>query len=517
MARRGRSADRGGEDGGKRRGRGGSKLPQLNFTRCQNPYSPITVISEDQIEAIHDTSLSILQEVGLNFLLPEAKAILKEAGADVDPSSDRVRFDRAFIEEKIKTAPREFTLHARNPAHDLWIGGNTVNFCSVGSPPNASDLDGGRRRGCRKDFQDFLKLSQYFNICHLVGGYPVEPTDIETPIRHLEAMLDIQLLTDKAVFAYSLSQERVLDMIHMAKVARGIDEETLLKEPSLWSIVNANSPLQYDKPMLWGMIEMAKRLQPICVTPFTLAGAMAPVTVAGAVSQMNAEALAGIAFLQCVRPGAPAIYGGFTSNVDMKTGSPAFGTPEYSKATLIGSQLARKYGVPFRASNVNASNSPDVQSAYESEMSIWACVMGHTNLVMHGLGWLEGGLTASFEKFIIDVEICQMMAEFMKPLDFSESALGLDAVKEVGPGGHYFAAQQTLERYETAFYTPLLSDWRNFETWEEDGAVSATQRAHRLYKQALGQFEAPPIDLAIQEELTEFVKKRGLEGGAPIQ
>lgn len=517
MARRGRSAQKGSEANDSRGNRRSAVLPQLDFARYRNPYMPLAVVSEDQLQAIHETSLAILKEIGLNFLLPEAKVILKEAGADVDPNSDRVRFDPGFIEEKIKTAPSEFMLHARNPDHNLWIGGDTVNFCSVGSPPNASDMEGGRRRGCRKDFQDFLKLSQVFNICHLVGGYPVEPTDIETPIRHLEAMLDLQTLTDKAVFAYSLSQERVLDMIHMAKLARGIDEETLLKEPSLWSIVNANSPLQYDRPMLWGMIEMAKLLQPICVTPFTLSGAMAPVTVAGAVSQMNAEALAGIAFLQCVRPGAPSIYGGFTSNVDMKTGSPAFGTPEYSKATLIGAQLARRYGVPFRASNVNASNAPDVQAAYESEMSIWACVMGHTNLVMHGLGWLEGGLTASFEKYVIDVEICQMMAEFMKPIDLSEDALGLDAVREVGPGGHYFAAQQTLERYENAFYTPLLSDWRNFENWQEDGAVDATTRAHHLYKEALAQFTPPAIDPGIQEALQEFVEKRVAAGGAPIQ
>ncbi|MDJ0686368.1 MAG: trimethylamine methyltransferase family protein [Alphaproteobacteria bacterium] len=495
----------------------GGGMPQLSFQRFDNPHAPMTIVSDDQLEAIHTASLAVLEEIGLNFLLPEACEILRKAGADVDPDSERVRFERGFIEEKLATAPSAFTLHARNPAHDLRVGGNTINFCSIGSPPNASDLDGGRRRGARADFENFLRLSQYFNICHLVGGYPVEPTDIETPIRHLEGMLALQTLTDKGVFCYSLSRQRVVDMVEMTKIGMGLDDEGLMARPSLWSIVNANSPLQYDRPMLWGMIELAKRNQPVCVTPFTLSGAMAPVTVAGAVVQQNAEALAGLAFLQTVNPGAPAIYGGFTSNVDMKTGSPAFGTPEYAKATLLGAQLARRYRVPFRASNVNASNAPDAQSAYEAEMSIWACALGHTNIVMHGLGWLEGGLTASFEKFIIDVEICQMMGEFLKPLEITDATMGLDAMREVGPGGHFFAAQHTLERYESAFYQPLLSDWRNFETWAEDGAVDATARANRIYKKALADYQQPPMDPAIEEALRAFVAKRTEEGGAPIQ
>jgi len=250
------------------------------------------------------------------------------------------------------------------------------------------------------------------------------------------------------------------------------------------------------------------------VTPFTLAGAMAPVTLAGALAQQNAEALAVIAFTQMIRPGAPVIYGGFTSNVDMKSGAPAFGTPEYSKAALAGGQLARRYSLPYRSSNANASNAVDAQAAYESEMSIWAAVMGHANMILHGAGWLEGGLCASFEKMIIDAEILQMMAEFLQPIEVNDDTLGLDAIAEAGPGGHFFGTAHTLERYETAFYEPIVSDWRNFETWEEHGALDATQRANGIWKQMLKDYEQPPLDPARDEELKAFMARRKEEGGA---
>lgn len=302
----------------------------------------------------------------------------------------------------------------------------------------------------------------------------------------------------------------------MARIARGISEEQLLAEPSLISNINANSPLQYDLPMLWGIIEMSGRNQAISITPFTLSGAMAPVTIAGALTQQNAEALAGIAFTQLVNPGAPVIYGGFTSNVDMKTGSPAFGTPENAKATLIGGQLARRYGIPYRSSNVNASNAPDAQAVYESMMVTWAAVMGGANVIYHGCGWLEGGLTASFEKFIIDVEIMQMMAEFLRPVAVSSQELAIEAIRDVGPGGHFFSTPHTLERYETAFYKPILSDWSNFETWSERGSIDATHRANAIYKQLVEDYIAPPLDAAIHEELEAFVARRVEEGGAPV-
>ena len=441
---------------------------------------------------------------------------MQAAGADVEADGPRVRFDRGLIEHAVKSIPGEFTLHARNPERNRTFGGNCLNISSVSSPPNASDLDRGRRSGSFEDYSNFLKLSQSLNIVDMTFGHPVEPLDIPPAVRHLESTLTRIELTDKPYSAYSLGRQRILDVIEMVRITLGLNEEQLRSQPSLISNINANSPLQFDTPMLWGIIEMCSRNQVISITPFTLSGAMAPVTIAGALTQQNAEALAGLAFTQLVKPGAPVIYGGFTSNVDMKTGSPAFGTPENAKATLIGGQLARRYRVPYRSSNVNASNAPDAQAVYESMMVTWAAVMGGANVIYHACGWLEGGLTASFEKFIIDAEIMQMMAEFLKPVAVDAAELALEAIRDVGPGGHFFSTPHTLERYETAFYKPILSDWRNYETWSEDGSVDATHRANAIYKRLLESYSAPELDAAIREELTAFVARRKQEGGAPI-
>jgi trimethylamine--corrinoid protein Co-methyltransferase len=494
-----------------------SSIRQLSWQELRNPFPPIELASADQLEQIHQASLRILAEIGLNFLLPEAREILKAAGADVDPGSARVRFDPGLVEEHIRAAPRSFLLHARNPEHSLQFGGSWITFSMVASAPNVSDLDRGRRTGNFEDFSNLLRLGQSLNITQLTGGYPVEPIDIPPDLRHLEATAAMVRLTDKVLYGYALGRQRILDCLEMARIARGVPEEQLAREPSIWTVVNANSPLQYDRPMLWGMIEMARRNQVAVVTPFTLAGAMAPVTMAGALAQQNAEALAGIAFIQMVNPGAPVMYGGFTSNVDMKTGAPAFGTPEYSKAVLVGGQLARRYGIPYRSSNVNAANCVDAQATYESQMSIWACLLARSNLVNHALGWLEGGLCASYEKIILDAEMLQQMAALLEPLEVDEDTLGLDAIREVGPGGHFFGAAHTLARYETAFYAPILSDWRNFETWSEDGALDATRRANRIWKQLLKDYEPPPLDPAIEDELDAFVARRKAEGGAPAE
>ncbi|MDA0220663.1 MAG: trimethylamine methyltransferase family protein [Proteobacteria bacterium] len=500
---------------GKRKGAAGEvrKVPQLPWCTVRNPYPPFEIASADQIEATHEASLDALQEIGINFLLAEARDILKAAGADVDPASTRVRFERSFIEEAVARAPSHFTLHARNPQRHRIFGGNHINFLPVAGNPNISDIEGGRRSGNLKDYRDLLRLAQVINAVH--GCTPMlEPIDVEPNIRYLDIVGEQLLITDKIAFGYSLGRRKITDAIEMVRIARGIDEATLLKEPSLWTVVNANSPLQLDIPMLLGMIEMARMNQPIVVTPFTLAGAMAPVSIAGALVQQNAEALAGIAFCQTVNPGCPVVYGGFTSNVDMKSGSPAFGTPEYVQAVLIGGQLARRYRLPYRSSNVNAANWPDAQATYESANSLWATCLGHTNMLMHSFGWMEGGLRASFEKIVIDLEMVQTMMKVMEPVSFEQAELGLDAMREVGPGGHYFGAAHTLERYENAFYEPLLSDWRNWETWQQDGAVDATHRAHKVWKQLLAEYEEPAMEPAIREELTGFIARRKSEGGA---
>ena len=511
------SAETGRRRGGGKAGRGRSSAPggieQKPFRQPRRHMPPVELVSADQLEAIHNTSLTILEEIGMDFLHDEARAMLKSRGADVEPGSERVRFDRHLVTELIKTCPSEYTLHARNPAHHIRFGGNWVAFPQVASTPNCTDLDRGRRPGNYQDFRDFVKLAQSFNIIHLTGGYPVEPVDIHASVRHLDCLSDFVKLTDKAFHCYSLGKERNLDAIEIARIGRGISAEQLEREPSLFSIINSSSPLRLDTPMLQGIIEMSSRNQIIVMTPFTLAGAMAPVTIAGALAQQNAEALAGIAFTQIVRPGAPVAYGGFTSNVDMKSGAPAFGTPEYMKAQIIGGQLARRYGLPYRTSNVCAANTVDAQAAYESVFSLWGAMQGGGNFIMHSAGWLEGGLSASFEKTILDVDLLQMVAEFLEPVVVDDDTLALDAVREVGPGKHYFGAAHTQARYRDAFYAPILSDWRNFETWEEAGSPTAMQKANKVWKDVLAAYEQPPLDPAIEEELDAFVTKRKAEGG----
>jgi trimethylamine--corrinoid protein Co-methyltransferase len=322
-------------------------------------------------------------------------------------------------------------------------------------------------------------------------------------------------LMDKPFVGYSLGRERIRDAMEIARLARGISHEQFERESSITTIVNTNSPLKLDSNMLIGMMEMSARNQAVCVTPFTLAGAMAPVTMAGAVVEQNAEALAGMAFTQLVRKGAPVIYGGFTSNVDMKSGAPAFGTPEYMKACIVGGQMARRYNLPYRTSNTCAANTVDAQAAYESVFSLWGVTMGGGNFIMHGAGWLEGGLVAGFEKFVLDCDLIQMVMEFLTPLETTEDALGVEAIREVGPGGHFFGAQHTLARYSSAFYAPIISDWRNSQQWEAAGKPEAMQRANTVYKQALEEYVEPALDPAVREELDAFVDRRIREGGAP--
>jgi trimethylamine--corrinoid protein Co-methyltransferase len=506
-------ARRGGR-AGKRAG-ASATFEQPPFRQLKIPFEPTRIVSDDELESIHLASLRVLKEIGVEVLHEEARAIMKRHGADVRDGTERVRFDSDLILELMASCPSEFTLHARNPAHNVRFGGNNLIFAQMGSAPNCSDMDGGRRPGNQADFRNFLKLAQMHNILQTTGGYPVEPVDIHPSVRHLECIRDFVTFTDKAFHIYSLGKERNVDGIEIARIARGISREQLQDEPSVYTIINTNSPLKLDVPMMEGIIQMSGNGQIVIVTPFTLAGAMAPVTVAGALVQQNAEALAGLAFTQRVRKGAPVGYGGFTSNVDMKSGAPAFGTPEYMKAQLVGGQLARRYKIPYRTSNVCAANTVDAQAAYESVFSLWGAIQGGGNFMLHSAGWLEGGLRCSYEKMILDIDLLQMVAEFLTPLDLSEDALAVEAIRSVGPGGHFFGTQHTQDRYKTAFYAPIISDWRNYETWAEAGSPTAMERANRIWKERLASYEKPPLDPAIEEELDAFVEKRRLEGGAP--
>ncbi len=490
-------------------------LEQLPWKQLRYVDPPTEPLDEEGLERVHDGAMRILEEIGIDFLNDEARAILESAGCDVDPESSRVRMDRALVMEQVDKAPAEFVITPRNPDRSIRIGGDTAAFGSVASPPNVTDLDRGRRVGNRSDFQNLLKLTQVFNCIHFNAGYPVEPVDIHASVRHLDGMYDLLTLTDKVVHAYSLGPERVNDAMEMVRMAAGLSGDEFEASPRMFTNINSSSPLKHDWPMLDGAMRMARRGQPVVVAPFTLAGAMAPVTLAGALAQQNAECLAAIVLLQIVKPGVPVVFGAFTSNVDMKSGAPAFGTPEYMRAMQISGQLARRYGLPWRGSSANAANSPDGQAVWESVFSLWGVTSGHVNMVMHAAGWLEGGLVASFEKFVMDCELLQQLTYYHRPVGTSEEELAIEAIRDVGPNGNFFDCDHTRERYRDAFYSPFLSDWRNFESWREAGSPCSHDHANTLWKRLVSEFEPPEIDSSIREELEAFVTKRREQGGAP--
>ena len=488
----------------------------------QNPWivptnsdAPTQPLSEDGVHAIHDGSMRILEEIGIEFINDEAKDILREAGCTVAADSDNVRLDRDFVAEQVRHAPSEFSIVPRNPANTIRIGGDSMVFGSVASPPNCSDLDRGRRPGDRSSFRDLTRLGQYFNCIHLSGGYAVEPVDIHPSVRHLDCLYDQLTLTDKVVHAYSLGKERVEDVIEMVRISSGVTVEEFATAPRMFTNINSSSPLKHDRSMLDGAMRLARHSQAVIVTPFTLSGAMAPVTIPGAVMQQNAEALAAIALLQVINAGTPVVYGSFTSNVDMRTGAPAFGTPESMRATQMSGQMARFYGLPLRASNACAANCPDAQAAWESAFSLWSCVSARTNVVYHAAGWLEAGLCASYEKFVMDCDTVQQIVHYMRDTTITEDDLAFDAILETGPNGHFFGASHTQSRYQTAFYEPFISNWDNFENWQDRGSIQTPERANTIWKKILAEFQPPPMDSGIHEELQAFVAQRKEAGGAP--
>ena len=472
---------------------------------------PAELLTGEQIESIHDASLQVLQDTGIDVLNAEARRRLAAAGATVN--EQRVRFDPEMVHDFMASVPAELVLHARNPERTVRLGGPYVAFSAVASAPNVSDVVGGRRTGNRVDHGNLVRLAQVLNVIHLLGGYPVEPTDIHASVRHLHATHDQLILTDKPIHGYSLGAQRNRDCLELVRIARNVSHEQLEREPSIVSIINTSSPLRLDDPMAQGIIEFSARNQLIVITPFTLAGAMAPVTLAGALVQQNAEALAGIVFTQVVRRGAPVMYGGFTSNVDMRSGSPAFGTPEYLKAAIIGGQLARRYNVPYRSSNVNAGNALDAQSAYESVFALWGAITGGAHLVKHAAGWLEGGLLASFEKMVLDADLLGMVTEFLRPIELDTDSLAVAAIDEVGPGGHFFGIDHTQARFRTAFFQPMLSDWRNHESWLEAGSPTTDRKMSELVERLLAEHVDPPMDEAVRAELDDFVARRVADGG----
>jgi trimethylamine--corrinoid protein Co-methyltransferase len=484
------------------------------YRHLRNPFTPMKVFSDEQVAAIHETALVMIETQGMKVLSADARTLYRNAGADVDEAAQIVRIDRALVAAALATAPRDITLHSVDAQRHVPLTSPSVAFAVTSGPPNIMDTEHGRRAGTFEDFCNLMKLCQSFEVIHVLGG-ATEPQDIPVNVRHLQVTRAQLMLTDKIPFIFSRGHGQVADNFELIRLAHGISPEEFRSRPYTYTIINTNSPLQLDIPMADGIIDFAKAGQVLIITPFTLAGAMAPVTVAGALMLAHAEFLVGLTLAQIVKPGAPIIYGSFTSNVDMKSGSPAFGTPEYVKAAFGAGQLARFLGLPWRSSNATASNIPDAQAAYESQMSLWGALFGGCNFILHAAGWLESGLTTSYEKFILDIEMLQMFAEVFQPVGAAPSDLALEAVAEVGAGGHFFGCAHTMERYRSAFYAPLVSDWRNSGSWADDGSKTATERATGIWQNELKRYVAPLRDPAVVEALDAYVARRTAEGGAP--
>ncbi len=489
-------------------------IPQLPWRNVENPYRPLDLASEDQIEAIHKTSMRILSELGIRVMGDNVIDLFEAAGAIVDRAERTVRIDESIIAQAIRSAPSSFALTSHNPEKRLTLGGRGVAFGLVAGPPNVHDRVRGRRSGNMDDYENFIRLGHHFNAIHMIGNQVTAPMELPANNRHLDTYRANLTLSDLCFHCTAIGRGRALDGIRMMAISRGASLEEMAREPGVTTIVSVNSPRLFDDAMGDGLIVMAEHSQPVTITPFTLMGAMTPVTLPAALAQQNAEALFGVALTQLVNPGAPVMYGAFTSNVDMRSGAPAFGTPENTKANVIAGQLARRYALPYRTSNTNASNAVDLQAAYETTMATWGAVMGGGNLIYHAAGWLEGGLTASYEKLILDVEILQNIMEILRPIDFSEDELGFDAIASVPTGGHFFGAEHTMARYETAFYRPMLSDWTNHGAWEAAGSRDASERATLLWQQALAEYSEPVMDPARREELDAYVARRKEEIGS---
>lgn len=501
--------------GGRRRDRDGSGAPSraARYRKLRNPFIPQEVFAADRVAEIHSTALKVLEELGIKVLLPEGRARFAKAGAIVDEQTQMVRIGRDMVEQALSTAPRSIRLRAANPDREQDFQLGTMTFMAGAGCPHATDFVRGRRPSSYSDYEELLKLAQSFDVLHLIGP-AAEPQDIPLHLRHY-AMMRAQLtLSDKPTFVYSRGRAQVADSFEMVRIARGLSEDGFRAEVWCNTVINSNSPRQLDLPMTQGIIDFAEAGQMSIITPFCLAGAMAPITVAGALTLQHAEALAGITLSQIVRPGAPVCYGGFSSNVDMKSGSPAFGTPEHIQTTLGAGQLARHLGLPWRSAAGTASNVADAQATHETLMSNWAVVLAGGTLNIHAAGWLEGGLSLSYEKLITDLEALQTFAELCTLPPGDDDAIGYRAIADVPPGGHFFSTSHTMERYQTAFYDPLVADWLNFGAWTEAGSKTATERATAIWQERLATFSTPAAVQGCDELLTPFVERRTAEGGA---
>jgi trimethylamine--corrinoid protein Co-methyltransferase len=496
---------------GRRRGAAPADTETESIGRITQPVHRLPIyelVSDEALDLIHRSSLEILSDVGIDFYHDEAQAILRAHGVRMDGAT--ARFDREMIGEYVARAPRTFTQLARNPKRNVVVGGEYMTFAPVYGPPFVHDRDKGRREAKLYDFQNFVKLAYLSPYLHHSGGTIVEPTDLPVHTRHLDMVYSHARYSDKPFMGSVTSAGNAADSIRMAEIIFGV--EAMENNPALLSLINVSSPRRYDDRMLGSLLTYAKARQGLIITPFLFSGAMAPAAIAGTLVQLNAEALAGIALTQMINPGTPVVYGAFQTNIDLQSGAPVFGSPESQIALYVSAQLARRHGLPFRSGGMFASSKvADAQAAYESVMVMLPTVLARVNFVLHAAGWLEGGLTAGYEKFILDEQLLGMFHKFLQGLDLSANGLAMDSLAAVAPGGHHLGTDHTMLNFRTAFYRSDLFDYNSFEQWYEEGAQTADERANARYKRWLRDYEEPEIDPAVDEALRDFVARRKME------
>ncbi|HCV36860.1 MAG: trimethylamine methyltransferase family protein [Acidimicrobiales bacterium] len=469
--------------------------------------APVEIVSNEGLELIEHNADTILEEVGIDFRdYPPALTLLSQAGAEV--AGERVRFPRGMCREIVKaSAPATYIQHARNPTRSVMVGGDATVFVPAYGSPFVFDVDKGRRYATMEDFNNFVKLAYASPHMHLSGGTVVEPVDIPVPERHLDMVYAHLRYSDKPFMGSVTAAGHAQDSIDLAKLAFG--DDFVAENTVMTSLINASSPMTWDATMLGAAEVYARSMQASMISPFILAGAMAPVTVAGVATQTLAEALAGMAFVQLVNPGAPVVFGSFASSMSMQTGAPTFGTPEPALVLYTVAALARRLGVPFRSGgNLCASKVPDVQAASESMATFIPALMAGVNFMLHAAGWLEGGLAMGYEKFILDADQCGLAGKLLEGVDLSENGQAMDALREVDPGQHFLGTAHTLVNFETAFARSEIANNDSFEQWEDEGSLTATQRANSIWKQVLADYETPLLDEAVDEALLDFIARR---------
>lgn len=473
-----------------------------------NKMPKYEILSQEALHKLDQGWRRLVSEIGVEFMSDRALDLFKKAGQTVE--GNNVKFDPDFVMEQVKKAPSEFDVQARNPKNSVHIGGDYMVFSGVYGPPFVRDGDV-RRDATMNDYVNFTKLAQSFPELDSAGGVICEPNDASLDTRHIDMTYALQTLTDKIYMGNVVSGPRAQDVLKMTEIVFG-GRENIEKTPATISLINCNSPLRWDDRMLDSQFEYSAANQAVVLTPFLLMGAMSPVTIPATLAQQMAEALTGIALSQLIRPGSPVIFGSFLSNIDMQSGSPQFGTPESAIGLLATGQIARHFNLPWRSGGgLNSSQTTDAQAGYEALMTLMPAFLSGTNWIMHSAGWLEGGLVASYEKFVMDVELIRMLQAQFTPLEIDDASLAFDAHLEVGHGGHFLGAAHTMERFRDCFYRPLLSSSENFERWTRNGAKNTAVRANEIAHKKIEEYEMPPMDEAVKAELDEFVQKRKQE------